>query len=215
MRWLENLGKESKSLTTIQAHFLEMLERGAEAYRHGFESLFDPDGAAGRRAALDAAETRTDELMQAIRRELVVHGTVHGSSTFPDLLVLMSLAKDAERIGDYAVHLMDLALLRPNLGDEDEVRALQLKGATLLELLEQGRRTFEEGDEAEARAFLERVHELEEECEAAVTAGVLRTQGNAAARVLALRHFKRVARHLGNIVSSVVLPLDQLDRFDE
>jgi phosphate uptake regulator len=215
MRWLENLGKETRSLNTIHAHFLEMLEEGAKAYKHGFEGLFDPDGAPGRREALMLAEGRTDELMQAIRRELVVHGTVHGSSTFPDLLVLMSLAKDAERIGDYSKHLLELGALRPNLGDEDERRALKEKGARLLEMLGSGREAFESGDEGRASAFLENIRELEEECAAAIVAGVMRTQGNAAARVLALRHFKRIARHLGNIVSSIVLPLDQLDRFDE
>ena len=134
MSWLKNLGSENKSLNTIHEHFIEMLERGAEAYRHGYEGLFDREEAANHREPLEVAESRTDELMQSIRRELVVHGTVHGASTFPDLLVLMSLAKDAERIGDNSKNLLGLGLLGPDLGDDDERAALQRKGGRLLEL---------------------------------------------------------------------------------
>ena len=44
-----------------------------------------------------------------IRRELVVHASVHGGVDTPEVLVFMNMVKDLERIGDYNKNIFDLA----------------------------------------------------------------------------------------------------------
>ena len=51
----------------------------------------------------------------------MVHGAVHGTFSFPELLVMMSLVKDAERIGDYAKNIFDLAVHNKTAFAEDEL----------------------------------------------------------------------------------------------
>lgn len=215
MSWFTNLDPESKSLKEIRAHFLQMLKDGRAAYEAARAALLEGGDLEETGKVVQAAEESLDQRTISIRRELVVHANVHGTSTFPDMLVLMSIAKDAERIGDYAMNLHSLAALRPDLGDEAEVDVLRGYADRLSALLVEGGAVFESGDEERASSYLNAIGLLEHDFQAEMVRGVQSTGSNAAGRVLALRHHKRISRHIGNIVSSLVLPLDQLDRFDE
>ena len=146
---------------------------------------------------------------------IVVHGAVHGPTGFPSLLVMMSLAKDAERIGDYAKNLFDLAAAQPDLGSGDERTALVELKDKVSQLLVKGKNLYETEDEDSARGFLSEADRVQDACDAGLNR-MLRLEGeNAAARVLAYRYFKRVASHMANVVTSLVVPLHKLDFFDE
>jgi phosphate uptake regulator len=58
---------------------------------------------------LRSTDHRVNEAEREIRRELVVHASVHGGIETPSILVYMSIVKDVERIGDYAKNLFDIA----------------------------------------------------------------------------------------------------------
>ena len=70
-------------------------------------------------------------------------------------------------------------------------------------------------DQEKAREFLQEVQELEDTFQGLIEEGLEVVGENAAGRVLAYRYLKRLLSHLGNIISSIVLPLDKLDAFDE
>ena len=74
---------------------------------------------------------------------------------------------------------------------------------------------FEQQDSDKARDFLGEVAKLEDQCDTAVEALLQPAGRNAAVTVLAYRYFKRVISHIGNVVTSLVVPLDKLDYFDE
>ena len=65
--------------------------------------------------------------------------------------------------------------------------------------------------EAAAAAFLEEEHGLRHQCEAAIDKWIDDADKNHSAACLVTRFIKRVAGHAGNVVSSVVMPLDMLD----
>ena len=60
---------------------------------------------------LHRTDLQVNEAQRAIRRELVVHASVHGTSQVPAILTYMSVDKDVERIGDYAKNIYDLAAM--------------------------------------------------------------------------------------------------------
>ena len=70
---------------------------------------------------------------------------------------------------------------------------------------QRARKYIERGDELR-RNFDQRVNELLHSTEAAVTA---------VPKALLFRFLKRVSAHSSNVVSAVVMPVDQLDYFDE
>ena len=174
-----------------------------------------------------AVETVADEIRETdrqinateveIRRALLVHASVHGGIDTPEVLAFMNMIKDLERIGDYNKNIFDLAEegvsftesseLETILSLRDEVSSrISLMGEILSVRDEERARTYiERGDEMR-KDFDRRVNELLHSTEAAVTA---------VPKALFFRFLKRVSAHSSNVVSAVVMPVDQLDYFDE
>ena len=152
-----------------------------------------------------------------IRRELVVHASVHGGVDTHVVLVFMHMVKDLERIGDYNKNIFDLAdegvslAEAPDLGRllgyRDELSSrIALMGELLTTRDEDGARAYiTRGDELR-REFDDRINELVHSTEPAVVA---------VPRALLYRFLKRVTAHSLNVVSAVVMPVDRLDYFDE
>lgn len=215
MRWLQRLGPESRSLNELHTQFLQMMLDGRHVFDAAANALLGGTNPEVIREDLFATDRRINKTEQAIRREIVVHGSIFGAATFPALLVMMSLVKDAERIGDYGKNIYDLAATSPPLGDEAQRSSLIELKDRVSKLIVRAHGLFEAQSDEGAREFLAEVQTLEDECDAAVDEGLHIEGENAAARVLAHRYFKRVISHTGNIVTSLVVPLDKLDYFDE
>jgi len=108
MRWLQRLGPEAQSLNEIHSKFLQMLADGRHIFDAASNALLGGTSPEVIRSDLFETDRRINYTEQEIRRKIVVHGSIHGAVTFPALLVMMSLVKDAERIGDYAKNIFDL-----------------------------------------------------------------------------------------------------------
>jgi phosphate uptake regulator len=190
--------------------FREMLSDG----RHAFDSSVTVILSGGDPGAVRDEVFKTDQRInrneQALRRELIVHASVHGATAFPTSLLLMSLVKDAERIGDYAKNILDLARHEGALDSEEQglVSGVASKAS---QMLGQAALLFDSQDKIAAAAFLEEEHALRHQCEEAIDKWVDDVDRNHAAACLVTRFIKRVAGHAGNVVSSVVMPLDKLD----
>jgi len=213
--WLKNLGADSKGLGEMHSKFLEMIGDGRhvfDAAANGLLGKVDPEVI---REDLFTTDRRINETEMQIRREIVVHGTVHGVGTFPALLVMMSLVKDAERIGDYGKNIFDLLAVGVDIPEGEERAGLVSLKDDVSKLLIRSHGLFRSQDEKNARSFLEDASNLEDRCDKAVDRLLVLTGENQAGLVLTYRYFKRVISHSSNIVTSIVMPLDKLDYFDE
>ena len=215
MRWLQRLGPEAQSLNEIHSKFLQMLADGRHIFDAASNALLGGTSPEVIRSDLFETDRRINYTEQEIRRKIVVHGSIHGAVTFPALLVMMSLVKDAERIGDYAKNIFDLTRVGIDLtAGPREGSLIELKDK-ISKLIVRAQGLFEKQDTERAREFLIEVAALEDECDAAVDELLTVTDRNAASAVLIHRYFKRVISHIGNVVTSLVVPLDKLDYFDE
>jgi phosphate uptake regulator len=213
LRWLQKVGPESAGLTEIHTRFLQMLDDGRHIFDAAANCVLGGGDSEMIRDDLYTTDKRINLTEQRIRREIVVHGTVHGAASFPALLIMMSLVKDAERIGDYAKNLFDLAAQRPDLGSEEERAQLIVMKDQISRLLARTHGLFENQDATSANDFLRENDALQDHCDDEVDR-VLAAEGrNLAGMVLTLRFFKRITSHAGNIVTSIVMPLDKLDYF--
>lgn len=206
---------ERSGLANIHRLFLEMLEDGRHVFDAAANALLGGTDPAAIRDDLFATDRRINYTEQDLRRRLVVHGTVHGASQFPHLLVLMSVGKDAERIGDYAKNLYDLAVCRPWLGEPSWQKDLVSLKDRISRALIRSRGIYQQDDLEAARAFLGECREIEDECDEWIMRAVRCEGQNAAGLALACRYFKRVVSHASNVISSLVVPLDKLDFYDE
>jgi len=92
-----------------------------------------------------------------------------------------------------------------------------LATATIIGLFDSTREGFVESDEAEAGHVIKTAKALGRELETAIreiTDSDLATR-DAVCLVLVLRFYKRLVAHMSNIASTVVMPLDLIDFYDE
>lgn len=215
MHWLQRLGPEAQSLNEIHSKFLQMIADGRHIFDAASNALLGGTAPQVIRADLFNTDRRINRTEQEIRRQIVVHGSIHGAATFPALLVMMSLVKDAERIGDYAKNIFDLTKVGLDLDAGPREAALIPLKDKISRLLVRAHGLFEQQDTAKAREFLVEHIKLEDECDEAVEELLRVSDRNAATVVLTYRYFKRVISHIGNVVTSLVVPLDKLDYFDD
>ena len=174
-----------------------------------------------------AVETVADEVRRTdrqinvteieIRRELLVHISVHGAADAGEMLVFMNMIKDLERIGDYNKNIFDLALEGVSFsGAEDLEQILGFRDELSSRIALMGE-ILDTRDEDRARAYIERGDQLRREFDGLVNELVHATAPALAAvpRALLYRFLKRVAAHCANVVTAVVMPVDRLDYFDE
>jgi len=203
----------SVGLERMRIEFGQMLDAGRHVFdtaANAFLGGTDPEVI---RQDLFTTDKRINRAERQIRRELVVHATVHGASEFPACLVLMSIVKDAERIGDYAKNLFDVAELVPHPPEgAHRERLIALKNQ-ISQLMADTRRVFDLDQEEPAKEIIRQTHLVEDQCDEQVRALIrgLEKHDLAPAYVLAYRYFKRVASHLRNVASSIVQPLHKID----
>ena len=174
-----------------------------------------------------AVETVADEVRRTdrqinvteieIRRELLVHISVHGAADAGEMLVFMNMIKDLERIGDYNKNIFDLALEGVSFsGDEDLEQILGFRDELSSRIALMGE-ILDTRDEDRARAYIERGDHLRREFDGLVNELVHATAPALVAvpRALLYRFLKRVAAHCANVVTAVIMPVDRLDYFDE
>ena len=152
-----------------------------------------------------------------IRRELVVHASVHGGVDTPEVLVFMNMIKDLERIGDYNKNIFDLAddgVSMAEAPDLDQVLGYRDEISSRIALMGELLTTR---DEDRARAYIARGDEMRRDIDARIIEVLHSTETAMVAvpRALLYRFLKRVTAHSLNVVSAIVMPVDRLGYFDE
>ncbi len=211
-------GGADSQLESIEATIKQMLLDNRHTFDAAINALIggtDPSAVAD---DIRGTDRRVNKAERAVRRELVVHVSVHGASAdYPVVLASMSIVKDAERIGDYAKNIFDLADAGVNLSDAADLETLITYRDRISSLIGEAARVFGERDSEAAHRVLQEGDPLLEEFDELVLQQLESDQGarEAVPRALLFRYLKRIAAHLMNILTSLVMPLDRLDYYDE
>ena len=125
----------------------------------------------------------------------------------------MSVVKDAERIGDYAKNLFDLADLAPEAPAGEHRECLVGLKDRISQAMAACREVFDSSQVEPAKQLIVEAKAVEDVCDERVCKLI---EGNdagamAPAYVLAYRYFKRVISHIRNVASSVVQPVHKID----
>lgn len=203
----------SAGLQKMRAEFGQMLDAGRHVFDTAANAFLGGTDLEVIRQNLFATDKRINRAEQQIRREIVVHASVHGATEFPACLILMSVVKDAERVGDYAKNIFDLAELAPHppTGQHKD-RLVGLKD-DISRIMATCREIFDSQEDERATELIREAQKMEDLCDQEVR-GLIREAGElemAPTYVLAYRYFKRVISHVRNITSSVVQPVHKLD----
>jgi|FLOH01.1.fsa_nt_gi phosphate transport system protein len=214
--WLKRIQSSVTSVEEVLQYFEQMLEDGRYMFETASNTLLAGTNPEAVKADLWATDKRINRLERRIRRHVVTHLTMHGAGAISSDLVLMSIVKDAERIGDYCKNIFDLSVLGRGFPDGVREDLLESK-SSITRLLAKARNIYKSEDEEDARAFIAQADALAQHCDARAMAMVAREDpdGKSAISALTYRYFKRILSHAINIITSVVVPVDQLDYYDE
>ncbi|MCK9555624.1 hypothetical protein M0R36_07405 [bacterium] len=151
-----------------------------------------------------------------IRRQIVTHLSVNPEMDIPSCLVLMSIVKDAERIGDYCKNIFQVAE-KFKFGKQvfkdkyfEEINAI---GEEIKVNFQRTKEAFAEENEEKALKSIGASIQIGKKCDAIINS-ILDDRLNCNKGVvyaLIARYFKRVDGHLSNISTSVVSPIENLD----
>ena len=217
LEWLRNIdGDRRQGFTAMIDRFRQMLADGQHVFDRATDALLGTISVEETRDEIFQTDRRINRAEQEIRRRLIVHVAAHGDVDFPACLVLMSIAKDAERIGDYGKNVFDLAAagsVDPELGAGAGIAEVKERVSQLLSRMSE---VYESQDEAGARAVIRDAESIEDACDGRIELLVGATEPiDGVLEALAYRYLKRIASHARNIVTSVIMPMDKLDYFDE
>jgi len=215
---LMDLWKGKNFLTAVLGSFEDMLKHAETLFAYAVGELVEDTHGKTDKKHLYALDRDINKLERGIRKRIVEHLSIQPAVDVPTCLVLMSVVKDAERLGDYAKNLYEVSEMletpftrtrfNTQFGGLDD----QIKG-----LYERTRKAFISSDEALAREVINEQHKIVKQLDdlvARFAQGTLSTN-EAVCSALTARYLKRFAAHLGNIASAVIMPVSDLDYFDE
>jgi phosphate uptake regulator len=211
--------RSSDPLLAMGDNFSEMLTLTCEMSISAGDLFFSGVVSPQERGDLYRRDVRVNQLQREIRKQVVAHLSLSDNrADVPYGLLLVSLVKDVERMGDYAKNLADVNDIRSGAFEEDDV-VMELRDIRrhVEESFQALSVVFASSDRERALALIRKGRDTAHRCDMLI-ARIARSAYNAnAATSLALgtRYYKRLGGHSLNVLSSIVMPIHKIDYFDE
>jgi phosphate uptake regulator len=194
-----------------------MLETAEQLFDQVTDVLLGKPGAENIDRDLCSRDSRINELERSVREKIVEYLAFEPEGDRPAALLLFSVVKDAERLGDFCKDIMEIAghLPADKLPGDYREQFVQME-AQLEDMFSKARNSFLESDEAMAKEVVGMRATVRTECRellAKVMADGGLNSETAASCALAIYFFKRVAAHLFNIASSVFVPVTDIGHY--
>ena len=220
LKELLSLFRSDDAIARMGKDFSEMLDlSGTLTIRAGRIFLVEEASEGDDRREIFESDVKINKLERKIRKQVIARLTVGGDAgAVPYCLLLMSIVKDVERIGDYAKNLAAVHHEGGGSIPDDE------NGAELREIQEVVEGTFGTvnevfvtSDSETAVGLIKKGRSINRRCDGLIKAVAASSYDAATTTtmVLGARYYKRIGSHLLNILSGVVMPLHKLDYYDE
>jgi len=215
---IASLLKGGDFLGAVSNEFKQMLDNAQTMYAHVCDQLIDGNGKAEVAEEIYRLDQKINATEKDIRKRILEHLVMQPTMDVSACLVLMSVVKDAERLGDYCKNLLNVTKLIHKPIDQKVFK--EIFGNSREELLELFKKTkvaYIESEEHIAAQGWDYQKRIRKQCNVAINQladGDL-SVNEAVCLTLIARHFKRLASHLTNIATSAIVPLSELDYYDE
>lgn len=220
LRELKALFSPEEPLAEMGEDFARMIDLTGESVQEAGVAFFSPEPLdADLEAAIRKRDIKVNKLQRKIRREIVAHLSLDPTrSDVPYCLLVTSLVKDVERLGDYAKNLAGIRSLHPDpLPDDELVRELEGVREWVAGDYENLWQVFESHDAERAGELIVKGRNITRRLDAMIeeTVDASYSSRTTAVLVLGMRFYKRIVAHIVNVLTGVVQPLHKLDYYDE
>jgi phosphate transport system protein len=213
------LFRSDNAIALMGQAFSEMLTLATELTRAAGVYYFDAPPTPDDRTAIYRQDVRLNQLQRRVRKQVITHLTLSDDRRHAAYgLLLMTLVKDVERIGDYCKNLAEIYDEGggPLPADENEAELREIR-AIVEESLQVSDRVFSRSDTPTALDLIRQGRDVNRRCDALVSR-IARSDYDAATTttiLLGTRYYKRIQSHLLNVLSGIVMPLHKVDYYDE
>jgi phosphate transport system protein len=216
LRQILNALRAKDVLGEMIAQVGQMLQAGRWMFCKSSEVLLRQVDWHGVADELYARDREINHIEQNVRERIVTHLSVGNQADLSACLALMSVVKDAERIGDYCKNIFEVGKFYERAYTHPQyAKPLEEVRTAIGELFPRAERAFVDADRAGARKVLDVAGSLTKTCDVLIqqllSSGEQAPADESVAYVLLARFYKRVAAHLGNIASSVISPVPLID----
>ncbi|MFH2036544.1 MAG: PhoU domain-containing protein [Candidatus Zixiibacteriota bacterium] len=213
-KFLELFGKENLLDQAIEVT-IKMLETDREMFVASTHSLRKHDDA---RLPFDIYEKdkEINKFEREVRRNVMTHLSVTGTSNIVPGLVLVSIVIDVERIGDFTKNIVELATAHPQklLGGIFENDLVEIE-KIVIERFDKIGTVIKNMDFNLARGLMSDHRNVSSRVDKFILEIINEkdkslSPGDAVTLALYFRYLKRVAAHITNIASSIVNPFPSI-----
>jgi phosphate uptake regulator len=208
------------ALAQMFGDFDQMLEETHWMFQQAVEVFFSRVDWQAVQDPLYQRDKHVNHLEQSIRAQIVKHLTIRPESNLAACLMLMSVVKDAERIGDYCKNIFEVGkFYTREFTSRRYLEPLERIRAQVEQLFRTTKEAFGQSDMEKARQTIAAFGTAGKECDLLIRQ-LLRERDSiptdeAVAYSLLARHLKRIGAHLANIATAVVAPIHRIDYVDE
>ena len=205
-------------LEDVLEEFAKMLKTAEEMFKMVMDDYFSPNPDPEFKQSIYDMDQKINEYERHIRKRIVEHLSVDPTKGLTLSLMLMSVVKDAERIGDFIKNLFEAGrLLDPPVQKEEFAEFFNELPEKISRYFSDTVQAFIEYDENKAYEVIRNERAFAKECDNIIhkLAKSQLTANRAVCFTMTARFLKRIASHLSNITTAVVMPLSELDYFDE
>ena len=205
------------TIETVENTLARMLVDGREVFDTAIDALFGGGKSKQTKREVKRTDREINVAQQDVRRELMVHASVQETVDLPLVLAYMSTVKDAERIGDYAKNVYDLVRYGADFEHAPDRDELFAYSARVSNLIGEAAEAFAAKDTGRAQELINKADGFLDDYDAQVKAAFSWEGGSsdAVSRALYFRFLKRITAHVMNFLTSLVMPVDRLDSYDE
>ena len=211
---LSLLWKGDAPLQSEFSQFVQMLILARDLYHLIMGGLHSGEKLKELETTVYQSDIKINKMEREIRKSLVTHLSINPGHQIAGSLILMSVVKDAERLGDFCKNLYEASVY---WGQSDGklfyAERINEFEQYVSDVFSDTIRAFEtEDDILAAEIIQDEVHwnKRFDRFIGELVDSDIKTK-EAVCTVLMIRSFKRLQAHLSNIASSVVLPVHRLD----
>ncbi|MBU2511198.1 hypothetical protein KJ966_07660 [bacterium] len=194
--------------------FVQMLNKARELYLMIIHVMNTGEGLEELETVVYNTDIQINKLERRIRKALVTHLAVNPGQEVSGCLILMSVVKDAERLGDFCKNLYEATSYwcQPCSNMYYADRLTDLKNY-VSDVFDATIKAFEKEDDVLASEIIQDEVKWNKRFDAFIGEIANSEIGTkeAVCTVLMVRTLKRLQAHLSNIASSVVLPVHHID----
>lgn len=167
-----------------------------------------------KRAKIYMTDQKINQGEKKVRRQVLEHLTINPKQDTTHALIMITVAKDIERIGDYVKNIVELAHHHPKKIEKDiytkELLAIREKMSTILQ---NAHDVFEKGDVERAKDYYKYYREVTEKTDTLII-HIMDSKDlsvrDAVVYALFSRYLKRIAAHLANVLTTVINPFHEV-----